>query len=229
MGRCHRRAARVSHLVDVAGASVAAILTRAPSAGGKSRLFGALDRPVDPALLTALLLDTLDGAAAPGVSRIVAVEPAGACDEVRAIVPAGVQVLPQAPGTLGERMAALMGELFDRGAAAVALLGSDLPDLQPRVISIAFDVLAREPDALAIGPARDGGYYLIAATAVPDVFAGVEWGSDRVLAQTLAAAQAHTIRVRLLDSMRDVDTPADLHATTGRRTAAWRRTHLPVP
>ena len=212
--------------MDVAGASVAAILTRAPSAGGKSRLFGALGRPVDPALLTALLLDTLDGAEVPGVSRMVAVEPAGACDEVRAIVPAGVQVLPQAAGTLGERMAALMGELFGRGAGAVALLGSDLPDLQPRVISAAFDLLAREPDLLAIGPARDGGYYLIAATAVPDVFTGVDWGSDRVLAQTLAAAKARNIRVRLLDRMRDVDTPADLHAANGRRTAAWRRAQL---
>jgi hypothetical protein len=213
-------------MVGVAGASVAAILTRAPSTGGKSRLFGALERPVDPALLEALLLDTLDGAAVPGVSRVVAVEPASACDEVRAIVPAGVQVLPQAPGTLGERMAALMGELFDHGAGAVALLGSDLPDLQPRVISAAFDLLAREPDLLAIGPASDGGYYVIAATTVPDVFAGVEWGSDRVLAQTLAAAKARHIRVRLLEGLQDVDTPADLHRATGRRTAAWRRTHL---
>ena len=213
-------------MVGVARTSVAAILTRAPSAGGKSRLFGALDRSMDPALLEALLLDTLDGAEVRGVSRVVAVDPASACDEVRAIVPADVHVLPQAPGTLGDRMAALMGALFERGADAVALLGSDLPDLQPRLISTAFDVLAREPDVLVIGPASDGGYYLIAATAPPDVFAGVEWGSDRVLAQTLAAAKARNVRVHLLDGMRDVDTPADLHAANGPRTAAWRRAHL---
>ena len=213
-------------MVGLAGASVAAILTRAPSAGGKSRLFSALGRSADPLLLEALLLDTLDGANAPGVSRVVAVEPAAACDEVRAIVPADVQVLPQAPGTLGDRMAALMRALFDRGARAVALLGSDLPDLQPRVLATAFDFLASEPDLLVLGPAADGGYYLIAATAVPPVFDGVEWGGDRVLADTLAAARAKNIRVRLLDVLRDVDSPGDLDAVTARRTLAWHRTHL---
>ena len=227
MGRCRQRAPGVPCMVGVADASVAAILTRAPSAGGKSRLFSALGRPADPSLLEAMLLDTLDGANAPDVSRVVAVEPAAACDEVRAIVPADVQVLPQAPGTLGDRMAALMRALFDRGARAVALLGSDLPDLQPRVLATAFDLLAHEPDALVLGPAADGGYYLIAATAVPPVFDGVEWGSDRVLSATLAAARARNIKVRFLDVLRDVDSPADLDAVTARRTAAWHQTHLP--
>ena len=212
-------------MVGVAGASVVAILTRAPSAGGKSRLFTALGRSADPSLLEALLLDTLDGANAPGVSRVVAVEPAAACDELRAIVPADVQVLPQASGTLGDRMAALMRALFDRGARSVALLGSDLPDLQPRLLTAAFDFLADESDVLVLGPAADGGYYLIAATAVPPVFHGVEWGSDRVLADTLAAARAENIRVRLLDMLRDVDSPADLDAVTARRTRAWHQTH----
>jgi rSAM/selenodomain-associated transferase 1 len=210
-------------MVGMAGASVAAILTRAPAAGGKSRLFRALGRPADPALLEALLLDTLDGAYAPGISRVVAVEPAAACDQVRAIVPADVEVLPQASGTLGDRMAALMRNLFDRGARAVALLGSDLPDLQPKVVATAFDLLAREPDVLVLGPASDGGYYLIAATAVPPVFEGMEWGSDRVMSDTLAAARARNIRIRRLDGMRDVDTPADLDAVIAPRTAAWRR------
>lgn len=212
-------------MVVVAGASIAAILTRAPSAGGKSRLFGALGRPPDPALLEALLLDTLDGAEVPGVARIVAVEPADACASVRAILPAGVDVIAQVPGTLGERMAALMGQLFDRGAHAVALLGSDLPDLEPRTVARAFEMLASEPGSLVIGPASDGGYYLIAATAVPDVFDATEWGSDRVLAQTLEAAQRCRMVVRLLPSMRDVDTPDDLARVTAPRTAAWRRQH----
>jgi len=209
-------------MVGVAGASVAAILTRAPSAGGKSRLFGALGLPPDPALLEALLLDTLDAARLPGVARVIAVEPAAACDEVRAIVPAGVDVIPQVPGTLGDRMAALMRALFERGAPAVALLGSDLPDLQPRILATAFDLLVDDPSTLVLGPAVDGGYYLIAATATPNVFDGVEWGSDRVLTQTLAAAQAQRLRVALLERLRDVDTPADLQAVSARRTAAWR-------
>jgi rSAM/selenodomain-associated transferase 1 len=214
-------------VVVVAGTSVAAILTRAPSAGGKSRLFGALGRRPDPALLEALLLDTLDGARVPGVTRIVAVEPAAACGGVRALVPPDVEVIAQVPGLLGERMAALMRNLFDGGAGAVALLGSDLPDLQPAVVARAFELLAADRDSLVIGPAFDGGYYLLAATTVPDVFGGIEWGSDRVLTQTLEAATRCATAVRLLPSMRDVDTPGDLERSQGRRTAAWRRRNTP--
>jgi rSAM/selenodomain-associated transferase 1 len=209
-------------VVVVAGTSVAAILTRAPAVGGKRRLFGALGRPFDPALLEALLLDTLDGARVPGVERVVAVEPAGACAGVRAVVPPAVDVIAQAPGTLGERMAALMRELFARGARAVAVIGSDLPDLQPQVVAAAFEILSREPHSLVIGPAEDGGYSLIAGTAPPDVFDGIEWGSDRVLAQTLAAAERGGLVVRLLPSMRDVDSPGDLDRVLACRTAAWR-------
>jgi uncharacterized protein len=213
-------------VVVVAAPSVAAILTRAPSAGGKSRLFAALGRPPDPALLEALLLDTLDGADVPGVTRLVAVEPGDACDAVRALLPGGVAVIPQRAGSLGERMAAVMRRGFERGAGAVALLGSDLPDLQPELVARAFAMLAADPASLVIGPAQDGGYYLIAATKVPAVFSGIEWGSDRVLEQTLAAADRCAMPVRLLPSMRDVDDLAALWSSNGRRTAAWRDSNL---
>jgi hypothetical protein len=73
---------------SLAQRDVVAVLTRAPSAGGKSRLFAELGTPPDPALLTALLLDTLDAVDLEDVTRIVAVEPASACDEVRGSLPA---------------------------------------------------------------------------------------------------------------------------------------------
>ena len=61
-------------MVELAGAAVVAILTRAPSSGGKRRLFAALGRAPDPALLTALLLDTLDATAVAGVHRAIVVD-----------------------------------------------------------------------------------------------------------------------------------------------------------
>jgi uncharacterized protein len=213
-------------MVDVEDAAVAAILTRAPSAGGKRRLFRALGRTPDPALLASLLLDTLDGTRVPGVARVIAVEPAGACDEIRALVPRDVHVMPQVTGTLGDRMAAVMGDLFAGGAAAVALIGSDLPQMTPDVIAGAFAALTAQPDALVLGPAFDGGYYLIAATGVPAVFEGIDWGTDRVLEQTLAAAARRERRVELLGAMADVDTVADLRAVSGGRTAEWCRRNL---
>ena len=212
-------------MVDVAAARVVAVLTRAPSSGGKTRLFEALGRAPDPRLLTALLLDTLDGAAAPNVIRVVSVTPAATCDEVASLVPPGVGVMPQSEGSLGERMRSTLASLFERGARAVVLIGSDLPEITRPIIEAAFRMLERDPDALVLGPAADGGYYLIGATRVPPVFDGIEWGSDAVLTQTQAAAAIAGLHVSRLDVLNAVDTPSDLQRVTaalpGSRTASW--------
>lgn len=218
-------------MVDVAGARVVAVLTRAPSSGGKTRLFEALGCAPDPRLLTALLLDTVDGTAAPGVSRVVAVTPASGCGEVASLVPPDVDVLPQlsgsSDGTLGERMRRTCASLLDKGSRAVVLIGSDLPAMTPAIVETAFEILDRDPDALVLGPAADGGYYLIGATRVPPVFDGIEWGSDAVLAQTTTAATLAGLRVSLLDALTDVDTLGDLQQVArerpASRTAAWVR------
>lgn len=208
-------------MVGESGPVVVAVLTRAPSSGGKRRLFAALGRPPDSSLLAALLLDTLDGAALVGTSRAVVVEPAEACDDVRAIVPGDVSVIAQPGGTLGDRMRETMRALFAEGAAAVILIGSDLPDITPEAIGLAVQHLSRDPRSLVLGPSSDGGYYLIGATCVPDVFDGVEWGSPLVLAQTRAAAADRGLRVHLLEPLRDVDTKGDLLRVAAPRTRAW--------
>ena len=211
-------------MVDAADTPVLAVLTRAPSSRGKTRLFASLGVPPDPGLLTALLLDTLDGAAVPGVRRVVAVTPASACDEVRAIA-GDVEVMAQPDGDLGERMRATMAALFARGASVVVLIGSDLPQITAARIADACALVAKDPDALVLGPAVDGGYYLIAARRVPDVFTGITWGSEHVLAQTERAAAAGRFHVYHLPMLADVDSADDLHgaARSGRapRVAAW--------
>jgi len=214
-------------MVDAADAPVVAVLTRAPSAGGKSRLFAGLGRPPDPRLLEALLLDTIDGAVPPGVRCVIAVTPGSACDEVRDLISES-EVIPQAEGDLGERMRAAMAHLLERGARTVALVGSDLPHITAAPVMAAFDALDDDPDALVLGPATDGGYYLVAATRVPDIFSGIEWGSPHVLEQTRHAAVTHGFRVRLLPEMSDVDTVGDLRRVSALaepplRTAAWVR------
>jgi len=214
----------------VAGATVVAVLTRAPSSGGKSRLFAGLGRAPDAALLAALLLDTLDAVAAAGATRVVAVEPAHACEEIQALVPRDVSVVAQEGGGLGDRMRSVMATLFAQGARAVALVGSDLPAIRSTVVSNTFAALDRDPHVLVLGPAGDGGYYLIGATSVPQVFDGIEWGTERVLAQTMAAAARRRLRVALLAPMDDVDSADDLQrlvdsesaaSASGRRTRAW--------
>jgi rSAM/selenodomain-associated transferase 1 len=217
-----------------ARATVVAVLTRAPRSGGKSRLFAALGAVPDPLLSTALLLDTLDAVASHAWTRVVAVEPSSACDDVRALVPDDVRVMPQRQGDLGERMRGAMDDLFAAGAGAVAIIGSDLPEIDARAIGDAFDLLTREPRAVVLGPAHDGGYYLVAATHTPDLFSGIEWGSARVLEMTLAAARAGGLQVHCVGPAADVDTVDDVRriARTGTdapssrvawRTRAWLR------
>lgn len=207
-----------------ARAAVVAVLTRAPRSGGKSRLFAALGAPPDPRLSTALLLDTLDAAASPAWTQVVFVEPAGACDEVRALVPRDVRVMPQRQGDLGERMRGAMDDLFAEGARAVAIIGSDLPEVEPRAIREAFDLLQREPRAVVLGPAHDGGYYLLAATRTPDLFKGIEWGGARVLDMTFAAARSCGAPVYCIEPAADIDTIDDLARMmrTGTSAAAVR-------
>jgi uncharacterized protein len=219
-------------VVDVADADVLAILTRAPASGGKSRLFAELAAPFDPALPAALLLDTLDCARRPGITVVVAVEPADACADVRALVGTSDHVVPQSQGDLGFRMRALFAWCLGRGARTVVVIGSDLPDLPARLVDEAFTLLRADPRHLVIGPATDGGYYLIGSGQMPDVFDGIAWGSRSVLASTLCRSTERGVPVHQLDPWHDVDTLEDLHQVlrsagsgSARRTRYWAAAH----
>jgi len=213
-------------MVGVAETPVVAVLARAPSAGGKRRLFAALGRAPDAALLRALFLDTLDAVLAAGYPSIVGVDPPDAVDEVRALVPSDVAVVAQREGDLGQRMQALMAEAFAGGATAVVLVGSDLPDLPVQSIHDALTSLVRHPGAVVLGPAADGGYYLIAARHVPAAFTGIEWGGPLVLAQTERAVARGGRVCLFVDRHGDVDRPEDLRRVRAARTRAWVKASL---
>lgn len=231
MGARAHGVAGPARVVDVSNRDVVAILTRAPSAGGKTRLFEALGRPCDPALLRALLLDTIDGAFIPGTIRVVAFTPASAETEMRTIVPDDVVLLPQREGDLGVRMRGVFEALLGRGARAVVLVGSDLPALTPVAVNGALASLGTER-TLVLGPAVDGGYYLIGARRVPaEVFEGMPWGTPGVLQATVAMAAAGGWQVVLTDPLEDVDTVAALRAVAdlgdgAERTRGWIVRHL---
>lgn len=227
--RTAARATARTRMLDLRGQAVVAVMTRAPSAGGKSRLFASLGRPCDAALLRALLLDTLDGAAAPGLTRVICFTPHDAERELRALALPDVALLPQRGTDLGTRMRAAFDDLLAAGARAAVLIGSDLPALDRGVIAGAHRVLADEPRAVVLGPAADGGYYLIGATRTPaELFEQMPWGTAAVLDETERRARAAGIRTHRVAAARDVDTADDLRhvvaATMGAaRTRAWWR------
>ncbi len=123
------------------------------------------------------------------------------------------RVVAQGRGSLGLRLQRQLLRGCREGAAAVVLIGSDLPALAAEDLVEAFQVL--EHRALVLGPAGDGGYWLIGRRrATPQLFTGIAWGSDRVLAQTLALARQAGLEAALLAERHDLDRPADL--------APWR-------
>jgi len=90
----------------------------------------------------------------------------------------------------------------------VILIGSDCPGVHARLVSRAFADL--DEHELVIGPAHDGGYYLIGLREpAPGLFRSIGWSTDAVLKQTLARAGRLGLRAAVLPILRDVDTRRD--------------------
>lgn len=117
--------------------------------------------------------------------------------------------LPQGQGDLGTRMARMFRSLPPGPAC---LIGGDIPGVTPAHIVRAFQALGGQ-DAV-FGPAPDGGYWLVGlarGTAQPaGLFEGVRWSSPHSLADSIASLPGR--RIALTDTLRDVDTAADLRA-----------------
>jgi rSAM/selenodomain-associated transferase 2/rSAM/selenodomain-associated transferase 1 len=125
-----------------------------------------------------------------------------------------VRFFPQYAGNLGERMGAAFEESFRTGSTATIIIGSDCPGLSPDAITTAFARLGETP--VVLGPALDGGYYLIGLTRpMPELFRGIPWGTDRVLADSLAVLKHRNCNASLLEPLADIDRPEDL--------CAWRQ------
>jgi glycosyltransferase A (GT-A) superfamily protein (DUF2064 family) len=128
--------------------------------------------------------------------------------------------LRQEGSDLGERLFRALS--WGAGEAeSVAAVGSDLPTLSAERVEEAFALLEAGGDVV-LGPAADGGYYLIALrrSAVHSrLFAEIAWSTDQVLPTTLARCAELGLRALLLAPGADVDTPADLERLAGELAA----------
>lgn len=123
---------------------------------------------------------------------------------------AGVALHPQQERPLGGRISAAFAELLPEHADGVILTDSDTPNLPREHLEAAVQAL-REERELVLGPARDGGYYLIGLRRVrPELFADISWSTPAVLKQTLARAGRQRLETHLLPVWYDIDTPDDL-------------------
>jgi uncharacterized protein len=121
---------------------------------------------------------------------------------------------PQVAGDLGDRMHAAFAQAFDEGAERVLAIGVDIPALSRRILCRAFNELSGSD--VVIGPAMDGGYYLIGMKKLhAESFSDIDWGTSRVLAQTRDALSGLRISVDALPALADIDRPEDLPLLSG--------------
>ncbi|KAA1171170.1 glycosyltransferase [Marinobacter salinexigens] len=126
---------------------------------------------------------------------------------VRNLEGAGLEQRFQEGKTLGDKMMAALGHSLQSCSRAI-VIGSDCPSVDPQYVRDAIACLS-ESDVV-LGPSNDGGYVLIGARRVVDgMLDGIEWGTERVMDQTLARLKDSGLSVRLLEPRWDVDEPED--------------------
>jgi uncharacterized protein len=176
----------------------------------KTRLAASIGNEAAAGLYRALAEHVLEATApaAGEYERLVFFEPGEALEEVRAWLP-GTRLLAQSGPDLGARMADAFARAFARGASRVALVGTDTPGVTRETAALALSAL--DAADVVLGPAEDGGYYLVALRRPqPSLFAGIDWSTSRVLDETRARAAAAGLDVRELAPLADVDTLDDL-------------------
>ena len=206
------------------GACALLIFTRYPEPGRtKTRLIGTLGAEGAAALQRAMTVHTVKTArrlaGRQSVSITVCTSGAEPARFAQWLGP-DLSYESQAEGDLGVRMHAACAAAFAGGAGRVVVIGADAPDLSLEHLQRAFAELERHD--VVIGPALDGGYYLIGLRApAPRLFEGIEWGIESVRARTLEIAEQCGLSVAQLEPLGDVDLPEDL--------VLWERRAAPPP
>lgn len=196
------------------------IFVKAPEPGRvKTRLMPFLSPTETAALYRAFIRDTVATAAGlPGVDVSIGYTPDGAQETLRSLVAQErIDWFPQTGETLGDRMWCAFQRAFRRGAHRAVIIGSDSPAMPGSLLAGAFEALTRQD--MALGPAADGGYYLIGLTnrgagnAVYRIlFENMAWSTETVYAKTLERIQKAGLTCARLSKWPDVDQPEDLAA-----------------
>ncbi len=187
------------------------IMAKQPVPGKtKTRLCPPLTFGQAAELSEALLGDTVDLVSGMrGVELAVAVSPLGAVDPMRHLLPAPARIFAVDGPSIGECLSGAMGRLFSEGLGHVVALNADSPTLPVAYLERAAELL--ESNDVVLGPAEDGGYYLIGLRRPqPELFEGIAWSTSRVASETLARAAALGLAAARLPVWYDVDTPAEL-------------------
>ena len=188
-----------------------AIMAKAPRVGeAKTRLVPPLSAEDAAALSACFIRDAAENIAAAAreaaIDGYIAFTPQDAEAEFRPLLAADTQLLPSCRPGLGVGLYDAAADLLAAGYGAVCLVNSDSPTLPTAILADAARALAPPGDRLILGPAEDGGYYLIGLKqAHRDLFEGIAWSTAQVLEQTEERARALGLAVTRMPPWYDVD------------------------
>jgi rSAM/selenodomain-associated transferase 1 len=185
----------------------------------KTRLVPPLTTDEAAALNTAFLCDAADNilsaAVLANISGWMAYAPAGSEPFFRAHLPPSIGLIETVSPDFGRCLLHAAETLLRTGHGAVCLLNADSPTLPVGYLVAAATLLAAPGERIVLGPATDGGYYLIGMKRLhPGLFDGMAWSTDQVMAQTLERAESLGLGVALLPTWYDVDDAETLRMLT---------------
>jgi len=188
------------------------LFVKAPIQGHvKTRLAKGLDASIVTGLYKCFVDDIIHKITAARLPLIIFYDPPGSLPMMRAWLGDNQTYAVQTGNTLGERMEQAFRQVFAAGIRRAVLMGSDLPDLPGKTLTLAFSALNTH-DAV-IGPSSDGGYYLIGFTSqafTAHVFQGIKWSTDEVYPATLDRFAEGHLSIEQLPPWQDIDTLNDL-------------------
>jgi uncharacterized protein len=191
-----------------AGVCALAVMAKAPRAGKvKTRLSPPLTAEQAMELNVCFLRDTVENiSGVVGAAGLVSYTPVGDEAVFEGLLPEGFCLVAQRGDGFGERLLAAAEDILACGFGSVCLIDSDSPTVPRVAFEQAVAELARAGDRIVIGPAQDGGYYLIGMKrAHAGVFEGIAWSTAAVFVETCDRARVAGIEVVELPLWYDVD------------------------
>jgi rSAM/selenodomain-associated transferase 1 len=188
-----------------------AVMAKAPRVGqAKTRLAAALSAEGAAEISACFIRDAIGNIAAAAkkaaIDGYVAYLPRDAEGEFREMLTGGVELLPSRRAGLAQSLHDAAADLLAAGYGSVCLINSDSPTLPTSVLVEAAGMLAVPGDRVVLGPAEDGGYYLIGLKrAHPRLFEEIAWSTPAVFAQTVERARELGLEPAVLRSWYDVD------------------------
>ena len=220
-GKSVSGAPRPQQLAAASGTCGVAVMAKASAPGRtKTRLVPPLTFDEAAALNTAFLRDVADNLLAAArhaaIAGYAAYAPLGSEGFFRGLLPPAIGLIDAGLPNLGDCLFRTIGEILARGHGSAVVLNSDSPTLPTAFLVETAEMLARPGERAVLGPASDGGYYLLGLkTAHRRLFEDIAWSTERVAAQTLERARGIGLDVHMLPVWYDVDDIEGLRRLAG--------------